>query len=186
MYENGKVDIVVAAPVSSPATGNITGVTNANPCVVTSANHGRSNGDKVQIASVGGTTQLNGNVYTVANATTNTFELSGINSSSYGTYTSGGTWKLVPPVYIEPLDLSIKDGASLDFGSSITGNVYGQVNSGARVMYVKDLAGALSAGGTSPAQTTMNLPTDLGNGDFTINIHANGFYYMPSHPNKVL
>ena len=42
-------------------------------------------------------TQLNGNVYTVRNPATNTFELydtdctTSINSGSYGTYTSGGT-----------------------------------------------------------------------------------------------
>jgi hypothetical protein len=36
-------------------------------------------------------TQLNGNLYEIANVTANTFELSGINSTAYGTYTSGGT-----------------------------------------------------------------------------------------------
>ena len=36
-------------------------------------------------------TELNNREFTVANKTTNTFELSGINSSSFTTYTSGGT-----------------------------------------------------------------------------------------------
>jgi hypothetical protein len=69
----------------------ITGATQANPCVVTSASHGFQNGDTVYILGVGGMTQLNGNTYTVAGVTTNTFQLSGTNSSGYGAYTSGGT-----------------------------------------------------------------------------------------------
>lgn len=70
---------------------NITGITKANPAVVTSNAHGFSNGDVVVIASVGGMTELNNRIFTVANVTANTFELSGVNSSSYTTYTSGGT-----------------------------------------------------------------------------------------------
>lgn len=70
---------------------NITGITKANPAVVTAAAHGFSNGDVVLIQSVGGMTELNNRHFTVANVTANTFELSGINSSSYTTYTSGGT-----------------------------------------------------------------------------------------------
>ena len=35
-------------------------------------------------------TELNDIQFTVANVTTNTFELSGIDSSAYGAYTSGG------------------------------------------------------------------------------------------------
>lgn len=73
------------------AAVNITGVTKANPAVVTATAHGFSNGDVVVIASVGGMTELNNRIFTVANVTANTFELSGINSSSYTTYTSGGT-----------------------------------------------------------------------------------------------
>lgn len=73
------------------ATKSITGITKANPAVVTAASHGYSNGDHVWINDVGGMTELNGRRFTVANKTTNTFELSGVNSSSYTTYTSGGT-----------------------------------------------------------------------------------------------
>lgn len=68
----------------------ITGATKANPCVITSNAHGLSNGTSVLIYDVAGMTELNGNTYTVANADTNTFELSGTDSSGYTTYTSGG------------------------------------------------------------------------------------------------
>ena len=73
------------------ATTNITAVTKANPAVVTAASHGLNNGDRVFIKSVGGMTEINNLEFTVANKTTNTFELSGINSSAFTTYTSGGT-----------------------------------------------------------------------------------------------
>ena len=68
----------------------ITGVTKANPAVVTAADHGFVDGNVVYIAEVAGMTSLNGNYYTVAGKTVNTFQLSGIDSSGYGTYTSGG------------------------------------------------------------------------------------------------
>jgi hypothetical protein len=70
----------------------ITGATQVNPVVITSNSHGRANGDTIYIESVGGMTQLNGNHYTVANVTTNTFELAGIDGTLYGAYTSGGKW----------------------------------------------------------------------------------------------
>ena len=68
----------------------ITGITQANPAVVTASSHGYSNGDHVWINNVVGMTEVNGRRYTVANKTTNTFELSGVDSSSYTAYSSNG------------------------------------------------------------------------------------------------
>jgi hypothetical protein len=72
----------------------ITGITKANPAVVTAVAHGFSNGDVVYLAGVGGMveadTRVANTAYTVAGATTDTFQLSGINSSAFTTYTSGG------------------------------------------------------------------------------------------------
>jgi len=70
---------------------DITGITNANPAVVTAASHGFSNGDRVFLSGVEGMTQVNNIEFTVAGATTDTFELSGIDSSAYTAYASGGT-----------------------------------------------------------------------------------------------
>lgn len=69
----------------------IIGITKANPAVVTSTAHGLSNGDIVRIRDVGGMTEVNGHTFTIANVAANTFELSGTNSSSYTTFTSGGS-----------------------------------------------------------------------------------------------
>jgi len=73
------------------ATKNITNITQANPAVVTVASHGYTNGTDVWINSVGGMTELNSRRFRIANVTTNTFELSGVDSTGYTAYTSGGT-----------------------------------------------------------------------------------------------
>ena len=73
----------------------ITGITQANPAVVTSSSHGYSNGDFVIISGVVGMTEVNGKTFKVADKTTNTFELqdvdgNDINSSGYTAYSSSG------------------------------------------------------------------------------------------------
>jgi hypothetical protein len=73
------------------ASKNITNITQANPAVVTVTSHGYSNGDDVWINNVGGMTELNGRRFRIANVTANTFELSGVDSTGYTAYTSGGT-----------------------------------------------------------------------------------------------
>ena len=73
------------------ATKSISAITKANPAVVTATSHGYSNGDHVWINDVVGMTEVNGRRYTIANVTTHTFELSGVNSTNYTTYSSGGT-----------------------------------------------------------------------------------------------
>jgi len=75
---------------------NITNITNANPCVVTAPGHGYVDGQFVQIAGVLGMTQVNQDktqAYTVAgaNIAAGTFQLLGVDSTGWGTYTGGGT-----------------------------------------------------------------------------------------------
>lgn len=81
------------APVTQTAQ-NITAITRANPAVVTyDGADTYANGDRVLLRNVGGMSQVNGREFAGANvnAGANTFELSGINSSAYTAYTSGGT-----------------------------------------------------------------------------------------------
>jgi hypothetical protein len=73
----------------------ITGITQANPGVVTSTAHGYSNGDTVVITGVVGMTQVNGKRFKVASVAANTFQLqdidgNNVNTTSYTAYTSGG------------------------------------------------------------------------------------------------
>ena len=73
----------------------VSGITKANPAVVTANGHGFANGDFVILSSVVGMTEVNGKTFKVADKTTNTFELqdvdgTDINSSAFTTYSSGG------------------------------------------------------------------------------------------------
>lgn len=77
------------------ATKTISGITKANPAVITSTAHGYSAGDWVFINGVGGMTNFNGLTWIVNTATTNTFTLKDmfgniVNSTTFSAYTSGG------------------------------------------------------------------------------------------------
>lgn len=101
---------------------NITGATQANPCVVTSATHGFLDGQEVFISGVAGMTQLNNRNFKIANKTTNTFGLqdmagTDIDATAYGAYTSGGTaarvYEIVTP-YVEADLMTIQFDQSAD------------------------------------------------------------------------
>ncbi len=78
----------VRGPIAPPK--EITAATRTEPVVITSAGHGFNNGDLVYIKDVLGMTQIDNRTFTVANATADTFALSGVNGKSYGSYSSGG------------------------------------------------------------------------------------------------
>ncbi len=97
MLEFSNLKIRVYKDNGSVLEGNktITGVTQANPAVVTSTAHGYSNGNEILITAVVGMTQLNSKRFLVANVTANTFELTNkdstnINSTAFTAYASGG------------------------------------------------------------------------------------------------
>jgi len=77
------------------ANKTITGITQANPGVVTATAHGYDNGDTIVITGVVGMTQVNNKRFKVANKNTNDFELQDIDgvdvdTTSFTAYTSGG------------------------------------------------------------------------------------------------
>jgi hypothetical protein len=79
--------------LDNPVT--VSGITQANPAVVTANSHGFTNGDKVLFKEVVGMTEVNDETYLVANSTTHTFELTdlsgtNIDSTSFSAYVSGG------------------------------------------------------------------------------------------------
>ena len=78
-------------PTTETATG-ITGITQANPAVVTDASHGLAVGDGVYISGIVGITELNDTRNEITAADTNTFTLGDVDSSGYTAWSSGGTW----------------------------------------------------------------------------------------------
>lgn len=102
----------VALPVLS--------ITNALPAVVGIADHGYSNGDAVTILGVGGTTQVNGRTFIVANPGEDAialYDLFGepVDSTAWDAYTSGGT---VARVYTLATPYAAEDLALLKFVQS--------------------------------------------------------------------
>jgi len=93
-------NVAVAMQSALGSSKTITAVTKANPGVATSTAHGFVNGDYV-LLTVSGMYQIDGKVVRVANTTANTFELEGINTTSFDTFSSG-------------------TAAAITFGTSIT------------------------------------------------------------------
>lgn len=84
----------VEIQASLDAAKTITGITKANPGVVTSTSHGYANGDVVVLA-VSGMNELDGVAVRVANVAANTFELEGIDTTTFGTFTAGTAREVV-------------------------------------------------------------------------------------------
>lgn len=175
---DGKTKVVAAAPAVASTTGSITAATQANPVVVTSAAHGLANGQKVHITGVAGMTQLNNLTYIVANQAANTFELTGINGTGFGAYTSGGVWNLIRPVYVEPTKEAINTGAVATLGAA-TGVVDSDHAKGVRILNVRALTAGVTEGDSGIFQTSLNLPVNLGGGAFNVNVNASGFLAFP-------
>ena len=94
VFEDLLIRFIKDGGVITETAQNITGITKANPAVLTySGADTYSNGDRVIVSGVLGMVEVNNREFTVANVNTgaNTFELSGVNSTSYTTYSSGGT-----------------------------------------------------------------------------------------------
>lgn len=90
-FENNLIRIFADGGIVTEAPKVITAISLGNPAVVTSAGHGFVTGDKIKINSVAGMVEVNNREFTVGSTTTNTFELTGLDSASFTAYTSGGT-----------------------------------------------------------------------------------------------
>lgn len=127
---NGVTDASVEGGMASRHLA-ITGATQANPCVITTAAHGLATGDRVRITMVGGMEELNAtsrNPYRVVVLTATTFALqdiygNNIDSTGFSAYTSGGVvtklnnvdadaYYYEPPQYIYTLGTALAGSAS--------------------------------------------------------------------------
>jgi hypothetical protein len=73
------------------APKNITGISNADPCVVTVVAHGIVKHGVARVANVLGMLELNDRLFAVERVTVDTLRLVGVDSTNYGVWSSGGT-----------------------------------------------------------------------------------------------
>lgn len=88
-FQDTRIQFLTGWSGDSPSD-SISAVTKANPAVVTSASHGRSDGDLIRILNALGMTELNGGAFLIDTQNANSYQLIDINSTDYGTYTGGG------------------------------------------------------------------------------------------------
>ena len=121
-------NVAVAMQSALAAAKTITGITKASPGVVTSTAHGYSNGDYVFL-SVSGMYQLNDKVARVANQAANTFELEGIDTTLFETFSSGTAEKITFGASITTATNITSSGGNFDFidATTIHGNSKSQL-----------------------------------------------------------
>lgn len=82
------------------STTNISGITNADPGVVTDTGHSFTTGDELSLSGIVGMEELNGRIVRVGATTVNTYELlnqdgTNLDTTGFGIYSSGGTAGLI-------------------------------------------------------------------------------------------
>lgn len=112
-------NVAVAMESVRAATKTITNITKANPGVATSTAHGYSNGDIV-ILEVQGMYQVDQRVVRVAGVATDTFQLEGIDTTLFDTFTSGTAAKLTLGTSITTATGINADGGDFDFIDTTT------------------------------------------------------------------
>lgn len=93
---------------------SIEAATKANPGSIQITGHGYSTGDRVFATGAGGMTQLNGRFFDITVSDANNFTI-GVDTSSYGTWTSGGSFARV---YTIASPFALADLATLKYEQS--------------------------------------------------------------------
>lgn len=143
----------------SGTSKNISGISKASTAVVTSNSHGFQNGDVVYISGVNGMTQVNNKYYTVSNRAANTFRLSGTSSSSWSTYSSGGT---IRKCQVSDCTMVVTTSAAHGYDNgdeiyfsgvggltALNGNTYSIANKTTTTFSLPDVSGPTSSAWTS-------------------------------------
>lgn len=112
-------NVQIAMQSAIAATKTITAITKATTAVCTSTAHGYANGDYVYLA-VQGMYQVNMRVFRVANVAANTFELEGIDSTAFDTFTSGTAQAITFGTSITSATSVSSSGGGFDFIDTTT------------------------------------------------------------------
>lgn len=113
-------NIAIAMESARAASVSISGITKANPAVVTTgAAHGYTTGDYVAL-TVNGMYQLNDRAARIIVLTSTTFSIEGVDSTSFDTFTSGGAEKLTLGTSITTATSVSSSGGGFDFIDTTT------------------------------------------------------------------
>lgn len=107
-------NVAVSMQSAIASAKTITGITKANPGVATSAAHGYTDGDILYL-EVEGMHQLNEKVVRVANAATDTFELEGVDTTNFETFSSGTAQEATLGTTIATATTISSSGGDFDF-----------------------------------------------------------------------
>lgn len=126
----------------------ILSITKANPAVVGITGHAIPDGTEIYIEGVKGMTEVNWGWYITAGATANTFQLVGVNSSTYGTYEYSGSAYVVNEHFWQPLKPGNIDENITLLASGVTGSVTitAATTSSAGVFTAEDVGKIISLG----------------------------------------
>jgi hypothetical protein len=169
---------------------NITAATNANPGVLTATSFDMTAGQLVTIASVGGMTQLNGNTYVVLNVVGSTFNIAtlaapttAINTTSYGTYTSGGTVTPTGAALVDQLTTTgtasatakvVLDAAPTIVNPTVTNYVETLYSANTSTAITISLANGTVQNLTLTGNATITMPTAVAGKSFIIILSQDG------------
>ena len=107
-------NIQIAVQSALAAADTITDITKANPGVVSSASHGMANG-AYAVLSTQGMYQLDGRVVRVANQTAGTWELEGIDTTLFDTFSSGSSQEITFGTSLSAAVSITASGGDFDF-----------------------------------------------------------------------
>lgn len=107
-------NVAVAVQSALAAAKTITAITKASPGVVSSTAHGYSNGDYV-LLSVQGMFQVNNKVVRVASVATDTFQLEGVDTTDFDTFSSGTAQKITFGTSVTSATSLTASGGDFDF-----------------------------------------------------------------------
>lgn len=93
-FNGSKFKVQVGYVADTPPQA-VSGITNADPAVVSAVGSDLDPASVVKISGVLGMTQINDQLIVADNTATDEFDAANVNSSAYGTYLSGGTLQVV-------------------------------------------------------------------------------------------
>lgn len=112
-------NVAIAMQSALAAADTITGITKANPGVATSTAHGMANGDYAAL-TINGMHQLNNRVTRLSGVAANTFNLEGIDTTLFETFTSGSAEAITFGTSITTATSVSSSGGDFDFIDTTT------------------------------------------------------------------